>query len=80
MNIITKGGLLAKTPGWVNIAQALNRIPYNFFVIKLCGRFNLTKQTNLVSTGYCFDTGTDEYCYWYPATDVVVTDVWVPYP
>ncbi|WMT76057.1 hypothetical protein [Bradyrhizobium sp. Ash2021] len=29
--------------------------------------------------GYCFETGIDEYCYWYPATDVVVTDVWVPY-
>ena len=30
--------------------------------------------------GYCFDTGLDVYCYWYPATDVVVTDTWVPYP
>ncbi len=30
--------------------------------------------------GYCFDTGTDEYCYWYPATDVIVTDTWAPYP
>jgi hypothetical protein len=30
--------------------------------------------------GYCFDTGTDEYCYWYPATDVIVTDPWAPYP
>jgi hypothetical protein len=28
---------------------------------------------------YCFDSGVDEYCYWYPATDVVVTDVWVVY-
>ncbi len=30
--------------------------------------------------GYCFDTGTDLYCYWYPATDVIVTDSWSPYP
>lgn len=30
--------------------------------------------------GYCFDTGIDVYCYWYPATDVVVTDPWAPYP
>jgi hypothetical protein len=30
--------------------------------------------------GYCFDTGIDVYCYWYPATDVIVTDVWAPYP
>jgi hypothetical protein len=30
--------------------------------------------------GYCFDTGVDVYCYWYPATDVVVTDPWAPYP
>jgi hypothetical protein len=29
--------------------------------------------------GYCFDTGLDEYCYWYPAADVIVTDTWVVY-
>jgi hypothetical protein len=29
--------------------------------------------------GYCFDSGIDEYCYWYPASDVVVADTWVPY-
>jgi hypothetical protein len=28
---------------------------------------------------YCFDDGIDEYCYWYPAADVVVTDTWVEY-
>jgi hypothetical protein len=32
-----------------------------------------------VSYGYCFDTGLDEYCYWYPASDVTVTDTWVEY-
>jgi hypothetical protein len=32
-----------------------------------------------VSYGYCFDAGLDEYCYWYPAADVVVTDTWVVY-
>jgi hypothetical protein len=32
-----------------------------------------------VSYGYCFDTGLDEYCYWYPASDVIVTDTWVVY-
>jgi hypothetical protein len=30
--------------------------------------------------GYCFDTGVDVYCYWYPAADVIVTDPWAPYP
>ena len=30
--------------------------------------------------GYCFDTGVDVECYWYPATDVLVTDSWAPYP
>jgi len=30
--------------------------------------------------GYCFDTGVDVYCYWYAATDVIVTDAWAPYP
>jgi len=29
--------------------------------------------------GCCFDTGLDEYCYWYPASDVVVTDTWIVY-
>ena len=29
--------------------------------------------------GYCFDTGLDEYCYWCPAADVIVTDTWVEY-
>ncbi len=29
--------------------------------------------------GYCFDTGLDVYCYWYPAADVIVTDTWVEY-
>jgi hypothetical protein len=28
---------------------------------------------------YCFDTGLDEYCYWYPASDVIVTDTWIAY-
>lgn len=29
--------------------------------------------------GYCFDTGLEVDCYWYPASDVVVTDTWVAY-
>ena len=29
--------------------------------------------------GYCITDGIDEYCYWYPASDVVVTDTWVVY-
>jgi hypothetical protein len=29
--------------------------------------------------GYCIDTGLDEYCYWYLASDVAVTDTWVVY-
>ncbi len=32
-----------------------------------------------VSYGYCFDAGLDEYCYWYPASDVTATDTWVVY-
>jgi len=32
-----------------------------------------------VSYGYCFDAGLDEYCYWYPASYVVVTDTWIVY-
>lgn len=29
--------------------------------------------------GYGFDTGSEEYYYWYPAEDVIVTEVWVEY-
>jgi hypothetical protein len=29
--------------------------------------------------GWSFDTGADEYYYWYPAEDVVVTETWVEY-
>jgi hypothetical protein len=40
------------------------------------GEFRLAQ----ADTFYCFDTGMDLECYWYPATDVVVTDPWSPYP
>ena len=36
-------------------------------------------QISDVYYGYCFDDGVDIYYYWYPASDVVVTDVWVEY-
>jgi hypothetical protein len=29
--------------------------------------------------GYCLTDGIDEYCYWYSAADVVVTDTWIVY-
>jgi hypothetical protein len=36
-------------------------------------------QVDVYYYGYCFDSGIDEYCYWYPASDVIVTDPWAPY-
>ena len=36
-------------------------------------------QTDVYYYGYCFETPTDEECYWYPAEDVVITDGWVEY-
>jgi hypothetical protein len=39
------------------------------------GSIQLAQMTE-VYYGYCFDTGLDEYCYWYPASDVIVTDTW----
>jgi hypothetical protein len=36
-------------------------------------------QMTEVYYGYCFDTGLDEYCYWYPVSDVIVTDTWIAY-
>jgi hypothetical protein len=32
-----------------------------------------------VPYGYCFGVGSDEYCYWYPPSDVVVNDTWIEY-
>jgi hypothetical protein len=50
--------------------QGLTRLAAN-------GEFQLAQVE--VYYGYCFDAGLDEYCYWYPATDVIVTDTWVEY-
>ena len=36
-------------------------------------------QLDVYYYGYGFDTGTEVVYYWYPATDVIVTDVWVIY-
>ena len=36
-------------------------------------------QTEVYYYGYGFDGGTEEYYYWYPAEDVVITDTWVEY-
>jgi hypothetical protein len=33
----------------------------------------------VVYYAWCFDDGLDEYCYWYPADDVVVDASWVVY-
>ena len=50
------------------------------------GGIKITANTNIqlaqmieVYYGYCFDTGLDEYCYWYPASDVIATDTWIVY-
>jgi hypothetical protein len=42
------------------------------------GDIRLAQLTD-VYYAYCFDTGLDVYCYWYPASDVIVTDTWEPY-
>ena len=36
-------------------------------------------QVDVYYYGYGFDTGVEEVYYWYPAEDVIVTDVWVEY-
>jgi len=36
-------------------------------------------QVDVYYYGYGFDTGTEEYYYWYPAEDVVVTETWIEY-
>jgi hypothetical protein len=41
------------------------------------GEFKIAQSD--VYYAYCFQDGLDEYCYWYPATDVIVTDSWIEY-
>jgi len=36
-------------------------------------------QADVYYYAYCFETPTDEECYWYPAEDVIITDGWVEY-
>ena len=36
-------------------------------------------QAEVYYYGYGFDGGTEEYYYWYPAEDVIVTETWVEY-
>jgi hypothetical protein len=43
------------------------------------GDIQLAQVVETYYYAYCFDTGIDEYCYWYPAVDVIVTDTWVEY-
>lgn len=48
--------------------------------VKLAANGNIKlAQTDVYYYGYGFDTGTEEYYYWYPAEDVVITDTWVEY-
>src|SRR5262245_18534865 len=43
------------------------------------GNLELAQTVEVYYYAYCFDTGIDEYCYWYPAADVIITDTWVEY-
>jgi hypothetical protein len=46
--------------------------------VAAAGEIQIAQATD-VYYGYCFDSGVDVYCYWYPASDVIVTDTWVVY-
>ena len=43
------------------------------------GEIQLAQTVEVYYYGYCFDAGLDEYCYWYPAADVIVTDTRIEY-
>ena len=43
------------------------------------GRRPYMAQQAVVYYAWCFDDGLDEYCYWYPADDVIVDASWVLY-
>ena len=36
-------------------------------------------QVDVYYYAYGFDTGLEEVYYWYPAEDVIVTDIWIEY-
>lgn len=58
--------------------KKMAEIGFDHVQIAANGEIQLAQAAD-VYYGYCFDTGLDEYCYWYPASDVVVTDTWVVY-
>jgi hypothetical protein len=58
--------------------KKMAEIGFNHLQIAANGPVQLAQAVD-VYYGYCFDTGLDEYCYWYPASDVIVTDTWIVY-
>ena len=53
----------------VDVAPGATKVAFN-------GEFQLAEIAEAYY-GYCVDAGLDEYCYWYPAADAIVTDTWV---
>jgi hypothetical protein len=39
----------------------------------------VTTRLSDIYYAYCFDDGLDEYCYWHPASDVIITGTWIEY-
>jgi hypothetical protein len=49
-----------------------------FLPVAASSEFKLA-QMDAYYYGYCFDTPDGDECYWFPASDVIVTDGWVDY-
>lgn len=58
--------------------QKLASLRPDMIQVAATGEFRLA-QADAYYYGYCFDTPDALECYWYPASDVIVTDGWVDY-
>ena len=89
-----KETVLAEVSGGKVVAMSAGSLPVKKVKTdkKLAGHFNSPIQTVASPTGeqfaqtayeqyygYGFDTGAEEEYYWYPASDVNTSDVWVVY-
>ncbi|GAC1335660.1 MAG: hypothetical protein NVSMB26_20710 [Beijerinckiaceae bacterium] len=63
----------------VKTKKKMARLDLGKIKVAASGDILLAQATEVYYYGYGIDTGTEEIYYWYPATDVVITETWVEY-
>ena len=80
---VSNGKVVGMTAGSLPVKKVKTKkkmagIEGGSFNLAANGEFHLA-QVDVYYYGYGFDTGVEEVYYWYPAEDIVVTEVWVEY-